>query len=175
MTREQAINDVAARLGVPAQWLDALIRFESNYNPLAKNPLSSASGLIQFTDSTARSLGYGSATELVLSHPSFESQMAGPVLKYLSQFKPFPTKQSLYMAVFYPRYRDVPQNTAFPDSVKKVNPGINVVGDYIAKVEKKKLVKYSVFGFIIPIAAAALAVFFPTIKKEMEKYEKRGR
>lgn len=165
MSVDAALNDVSRSLGVPSDWLRKLIQFESGFNPFAKNPFSSATGLIQFTDSTARSLGYGSANELVVSHPTVESQLRGPVLRYLLQFAPFDSKQSLYLSVFYPAFRKYPLNAEFPDSVKTVNPGIKYVGDYIAKVERKSFKKYSAIGFFIPIVAAALAVFFPQLKR----------
>jgi len=165
MSIESALNDVSRSLGVPSDWLKKLIQFESGFNPLAKNPYSSAAGLIQFTDSTARSLGYGSSKELVLAHPTAESQLRGPVLKYLSQFVPFNSKQSLYLSVFYPKFRNSPLDTIFPDSVKAVNPGITYVGDYVAKVEKKKFGNYSAIGFFVPIVAAVIAVFLPHFKR----------
>ena len=174
MSVESALSDVALSLGVPVDSLRKLIQFESRFDPMAKNPYTGASGLIQFIDSTARSLGYGSATELVLQHPDIESQLRGPVLKYLSQFKPFKNPQSLYLSVFYPSYRFSPLTTEFPDSVKAVNPGIRYVGDYVAKVEKKSFKKYSFLGFVLPIAAITLAVFFKQLKRSVLNVKGKG-
>lgn len=133
----QLLNEMANRLGVTYQDLYSLISFESGFNPLIKNPNSSARGLIQFIDSTARSLGYLNSLDLVSRHPTVISQL--PVVeKYLQQFKPFSGKQSLYLSVFYPKYRNVDPLTEFPDSVKAVNPGIRTPADYILHVERKK-------------------------------------
>lgn len=133
----QSLNDMAVRLGVSYSDLFSLINFESGFNPLAKNPNSSARGLIQFIDSTAQSLGFTDSLDLVTKNPTIQKQL--PIVeKYLMQFYPFDGKQSLYLAVFYPKYRYVSPETQFPDSVKKANPGINTPADYVAFVERKK-------------------------------------
>jgi len=71
-------------------------------------------------------------------NPDEKSQLLFPVKKYLSQYS-YSTKQSLYMAVFYPAARFWAENREFPDTVKKVNPGIVYVSDYIRKVDKNKI------------------------------------
>jgi hypothetical protein len=133
----KALSEVSVSLGIDSKDLYKLIDFETagTWNPLIKNKYSSARGLIQFTDATARSLGYKDSLDLVTKNDSIESQLYFPVLQYLSKFKPFPTKQSLYMSVFYPVARQWPLNKAFPDTVQKSNPGIKTVQDYVNKVE----------------------------------------
>jgi hypothetical protein len=152
----KALLDVSASLGIDPNDLIKLIDFETRgtWNPQIKNPLSSARGLLQFTDSTARNLGYKDSLDLVTKNGSIESQLYFPVLKYLSQFKPFPTKQSLYMSVFYPAAREWPLNKNFPDTVKQSNPGIKTVADYVNKVEKKK--PGGAAGLLSLIALAAI-------------------
>ncbi len=76
------------------------------------------------------------ADDLVLAYPTAASQLRGPVLKYLRAFAPFPTRQSLYMAVFYPRARSWQLKDKFPPPVQRANPGIVTVGDYVGKVER---------------------------------------
>jgi hypothetical protein len=180
MSIESAINDVAASLGVNPGNLTKLINFESNFDPKARNPLSSARGLIQFTMDTARSLGFKDSDDLINRYPDVESQLRGPVLSYLSQFKPFsePFPQSLYLSVFYPQYRYSPPDTAFSDMIKKVNPGINFVSDYVNKVEKKKpkvvsLSKFSAIGFVVPVGLAALAIVYLHLKRRWKNEPKR--
>jgi hypothetical protein len=176
MSKEEALNSTAARLGVPPDSLNKLIAFESAWNPLAKNPISGARGLIQFTHKTAQGLGFLNADDLVNKYPTVESQLAGPVLSYLSKYKPFgnPFPQSLYLSVFYPAYRFSSLNTEFSDTVKKQNPGIKYVGDYIAKVEKKTFKKYGIMGFVVPILAATLAVFYKQYKRRIEHAKGKG-
>jgi len=141
MTRadmQREISRAADILGVQPQWLDALIRFESNYDPRAVNRYSGACGLIQVTNTTARDVFHAeSAAALVEKFPTFTSQIDNIVIPYLSRYAPFPTQQSLYMAIFYPKYRRVAPTTEFPDSVAAINPGIKTVSDYVALVNRR--------------------------------------
>jgi len=142
----QALKDVASRLKVPPAWLAAVINFETagTWDPQIKNPNSTARGLIQFLDKTAQGLGYESALDLVQKHPTIESQLRGPVLKYfLKAGGNFPTKQALWFTVFLPRYKNAPMGTViYADDLAKqaqfrrANPGIKTVGDYYHKLEK---------------------------------------
>lgn len=164
MTVENAIQYVSAALGVAPDSLKKLIAFESGFNPLATNKFTGARGLIQFMPSTARGLGFKDADDLVNRFPDVEGQLRGPVLQYLKKYAPFPSAQSLYMAVFYPAFRDVPPDTAFSDTVKKVNPGISTVQDYINKVEKKNVMllnRYNPAWFLLlPALSAAAYLYF---------------
>lgn len=136
---KSALNALAINLQVPPGWLYNLMKFETagTFNPQIKNPNSSARGMIQFIDKTARSLGYRDSLDLVNKHPTQESQILGPVYQYLKQFKPFLNEQSLYMSVFYPAARQWPGNKEFPDHVQKVNPGIKTPRDYVNMVRRK--------------------------------------
>jgi len=128
------LDAIAMQLQVDTDDLFKLIKFESKWNPQAKNPFSSARGLIQFTDSTARALGFENSLDLVNKNPTISDQL--PIVKrYLDQFKPFANKQELYLSVFYPKWRKFKPSTPFPASVIRVNPGINVIADYVNKVE----------------------------------------
>lgn len=140
---------VSNSLGIKAEWLWNLINFESRWNPLARSgmPYNAAKvnagieqpkyarGLIQFIDSTAISLGYDNAEDLVNKHPDYKSQLLYPVRRYLTQYKPFPTEQSLYLAVFYPAARNWSPTREFPDNVQTANPGIRRPIDYVNKVK----------------------------------------
>jgi hypothetical protein len=54
---EDALARAAAARGVPVDYLRVLAKVESGGNPYAQNPSSSAGGLMQFTDSTAKRYG----------------------------------------------------------------------------------------------------------------------
>ena len=159
------LDTLAGYLGVPSTWLDRLITFESGFNPQAKNPISGARGLIQFTDTTARNMGFTSALDLVTRYPDISSQLRGPVRDYLTPFKPFPTAQSLYMAVFYPAARKWPLEALFPLEVQKDNPGINTVGDYVSRVQGIKLKDIAYGGSWIILSGIALYVLYKQSKR----------
>lgn len=138
---------VAGRLGVPVSWLEAVINFETagTWDPKVKNPNSTGRGLIQFIDATARQLGYRDSLDLVQRHPTVQSQLMGPVLKYFQQWKEPPRdKQDFYLRVFLPELRKAPPDTVIfasnPEKrakFAKANPGIVTVGDYVRKLEAR--------------------------------------
>ena len=146
---DAALSFVCKRVEVEPYLLAALIEFESSWQPLIKNRLSSARGLIQFMDRTAHRLGYAdpkapsekpwldASRVLLEAHPDTVSQLLCPVLRYLYPMKPFPTDQSLFMAVFYPAYRKVDPGTPFPERVRRSNQGIITVNDYLQKVWRR--------------------------------------
>lgn len=146
---------IAENLRVPYNNLYRLISFESAWNPAAKNLRSGARGLIQFTNATARKMGFSSADDLVKKNPTIIDQLK-LVQSYLSPFAPFPTAQSLYMAVFYPAARSWMPGTRFPESVRLANPGIDSPDDYVAFVDGKKQIDSK--GIFALIAIVALAV-----------------
>jgi hypothetical protein len=168
MDKATALKQITDLLGIPAAWLDSLIAFESKWQPAARNPVTGARGLIQFLHSTAFDLGYKNADDLVSKHPTAVSQLLTPVYAYLKQFKPFPTKQSLYMAVFYPKARTWPLTQVFPDSVRAANKGIDTVGDYVNFVEKIAVKKKAFKGALILCALAFTFYAFKRIQKERE-------
>lgn len=168
-TKEKTLTEIAAALDFPAAWLRALIDFESGGNPAARNPISGARGLIQFTHSTARAEGYASADEIVQKYPTYEKQLRNPVYNYLKKYRPFPTKQSLYMAVFYPAARQWPETALFPANVRAVNPNIDTVQDYIDFIEKKALKKkVKNAALIFFLITAAIAAYLITQKKRIK-------
>lgn len=158
--RTQLFNQVATDLQIAdTNWLIDLINFESGFDPKAKNPFSSARGLIQFIDSTARGMGYESSLDLVNKNPTFEDQMLGPVTDYLKKYAPYDNEHSLYMAVFYPAARNYPAEIPFSKiymdrygtgwekrykAFAKANPGIKTPQDYVDYVKKKPLKRIAV-------------------------------
>lgn len=129
-----ALRETAATIGAKPESLYRLIAFESGWDPQAKNPRSSARGLIQFIDSTARDLGFTDSAELVAQFPTVEDQLLGPITTYLVQWGPYPNDQALFMAVFYPAAMGWAPTQKFPEYVQDANPGIATVSDYMAKV-----------------------------------------
>jgi hypothetical protein len=155
-TDKKAINDLAKELGVDPDWILATIAYESGgtFNPKKSNEAgSSAKGLIQFVDSTARDLGFKNSQDLVDKYPTIESQIRGPVRDYfrkINGYKPYAGKNQQYFAlsVFFPRYKDASLDTPMmydnPDSQAKFlkqNPGLVkdgqiTVGAYYGSLKK---------------------------------------
>lgn len=134
------VLEVASDLGVSYEDLYDLINFESGFDPKAENPYSSARGLIQFLDKTARDLGFDDSLHLIESHPTIIDQMQ-IVYEYLVDYYPFKSRQALFMSVFYPAYRNSDPDTVFPDYIVSKNPGIVTIQDYMDKVDAKKKLK----------------------------------
>ena len=151
-TEKAFITAAALQIGVRPDDLNALISFESNYNPQAKNPYSSARGILQFTDAAAQGLGYKNSYDLTQKNKTFAAQIKNAAIPYLLRYAPFPSQQSLYLSVFYPAARSWPDTQHFPDHIKKINPGINTVRDYINLVNSKKSLPFIVpFSIILVV------------------------
>lgn len=144
-TLAREIVNVARDVGTEPYFLADLIYYETarKFTSDVANEESGATGLIQFTETTAERLN---TTLPELAAMSEETQMAWVQL-YLERVasgtwpddrRPMPlnTQQRLYMSVFYPEARDWPLSTKFPAKVQKQNPGIVTVNDYIAGVNR---------------------------------------
>jgi len=131
----QPMQEVADRLGVPVQWLMNLIAFESGFNPRAANPNSTAKGIMQWVDARAQDMGYATSQALIDANPTFMDQLS-ILERDLSRYKPFPDKQSFYMAVFYPAARYWDPDHEFPEHIQDLNSGIRTPADYTAYVDR---------------------------------------
>lgn len=171
------LSETAAALGMQRDWLFNVISLESNWNPAAYNR-SGAVGLIQFMPDTLKGMGllspalaarvrYDAAepedlkqairTEFTAKFPDVESQLLGPVRQYFKGRK-YPTEQSVYLQVFYPKYASVPPSTEFPANVQAQNPGIRNVQDYITLVQSRSSQNETVRKGLPLVALAALGV-----------------
>ena len=161
----RALAYAASVLNIPAKWLQDLINFESGFNPLARNKITGARGLIQFMPSTAADMGFAGARSikdgaptaadtLIEKYPDISSQLE-IVVRYLKPMAPFPSVQSLNMAVFYPKYRSVAATTAFPPAVQAANPGIKTVADYLRRASP-----VAAKAAALVLAAGAAGLFF---------------
>jgi hypothetical protein len=113
--------------GFDPAYLANVINFESRFNPAALNKKTNAVGLIQFMPKTAAR--FGTTTE------ALRQMSAGAQFTYIEQYlRPFKgklkTQSDVYMAVFYPAYVGLPENTPFPLNVQRANPGIKTPADY---------------------------------------------
>ena len=112
------VTDICNQLNIKPDWLMFVMWFESKLNPQAVNPISGATGLIQFMPSTARSLG---TTTAVLKRMSNVQQL-DYVLAYLRPYKGrMKTWVDVYLAVFYPKAMGNPNFVITSDIVAKQN------------------------------------------------------
>ena len=95
----RALEKAASIIDIHPDWLAAVMQFESGLNTKAVNPLSGATGLIQFMPSTARNLG---TTTAALKNMSFIQQLEY-VVKYFGEKAGLRSLEDTYLKVFYPK------------------------------------------------------------------------
>lgn len=95
------VRSVAENLSIDPNWLMAVMGFETGYTfaPDTRNPGSSATGLIQFVDSTARGLG---TTTARLSRMTAVQQLDWVEKYYKEQSRKISNLGDAYMAVLWP-------------------------------------------------------------------------
>ena len=157
-TTEDLLERIAIELGIEKRLLWALIQNESNWNPQAKNPYSTAKGLLQWIDMTAKEIGFNTSEELVNKLSTVEQQLQYAVLPYLKRRMPFNSPQSLFMSIFYPAARNWPDFKEFPAKVQAINPGIKTPADYIKKVYAKIALRY--VPHIAILLVSTITIFF---------------
>ena len=126
-----AIAQAANDLDIDPYALANVINHESGFNPQAKNPNSSASGLIQFMEATANRLG---TTTAHIRSLSALDQMVW-VRRYFEPFGPLRSKHAVAMAVFYPRAINWPSFRPFPLRVIRAN-SVFTPGGYLRRMSR---------------------------------------
>jgi len=128
--------EVSNALNVNPDYLAYVIYKESGFKPKAKNPLGTATGLIQFLESTAQSLGTSTSA---LYNMSATDQLYY-VEKYIKQYNPRNNVGDIYASVFYPLLLRKPDSFIITgDSVMK-NPIFDVNKDSV--ITKKEFYTY---------------------------------
>lgn len=94
----RVINEAAARHGVDAEALARIAVIESSGNPSAKNPNSSAGGLFQFIDSTAKSYGLSNKYDAAQASDAAARLMKDNAAHLRRTLKREPTMGELYLA-----------------------------------------------------------------------------
>lgn len=174
------MQQVATNLGWQKEWLYAVMFVETagTFSPSVKNPNSSATGLIQFMEATAKSLG---TTTAKLSKMNAVEQ-----LDYVERyFKPYKSKvisgYDVYLAVFRPAWlSDKTGVIKNSHPAYKPNRALDVDNDnvitydnFISWVQKRNPTIVDLFEFgavkkkslIILVVASAIGVYFLTKKK----------
>ncbi len=101
---EMKVRQVAQKLGVPPEWLMAVMYSESKFDAAVKNHKGSgATGLIQFMPITAGELGISLSQLAAMDHV----KQMDYVYEYLNNVKrrygSFDSLTDLYLAILYPR------------------------------------------------------------------------
>lgn len=110
---------IAADLGLQPDWLMIVMNNESGLNHRIKNPNSSATGLIQFIETTAKRLGTSTAALKEMTNV----EQLDYVKKYFGLYaQKINNAADAYLAVFYPQALFEADNWSFPDWAVKANP-----------------------------------------------------
>lgn len=136
-----ALEAMASRLGMDTNAIAGVISLESGFNPAAVNPISNATGLIQFMPSTAKALG---TTVEALRQMSDVDQLEY-VEKYFRTFVgKLATRGDYYLAVFMPKFVGKPDTDVISTKGQKVydqnsvldadKDGVLTVGDVRLKL-----------------------------------------
>ena len=129
----EKVNNISGELRIDPNWLMFVMWFESKLNPQAVNPISGATGLIQFMPNTARSLG---TTTDVLKHMSNVQQL-DYVFAYLRPYKGrMRSWVDVYLAVFYPKAMGKPDFVITSDIVAKQNKIFDINKDLDISVKE---------------------------------------
>lgn len=176
------VISIAQDLGVLPHWLMIVMNNESGLNPAAKNPTSSASGLIQFMEPTAVQLGTTTAQLRAMTGV----QQLDFVKKYFTAYgyhKKISSVADTYLAIFFPLALYKPDDYVFPKWASDANPIFDLNKDgtltkeefknyvnnkyaaYIPKEDeealaRKKKVKTAVIITIVVVIVIAVAAWF---------------
>lgn len=138
----EKVVSISEKLKIQPDWLMKVMYKETGgtFSPSIRNPKSTATGLIQFTEKTARGLDTSTAK---LAKMTREYQM-NYVYKYL---KPFTGKlysfADVYLAVFFPAAIRWPNDKRLPNWVYVANMGIDKAGKgYLTVGDFKKWIGY---------------------------------
>ncbi len=123
------VIDIAAKLDTVPNNLMIVMNNESagTFSPSIKNPTSTATGLIQFMEDTAK--GMGTSTQALAKMSNV--QQLDYVYKYLAKYKDkYKDASDLYLAVFFPlALYQKDENWQFPQWAVKANPIFDINKD----------------------------------------------
>lgn len=129
---ENKVREISSLLQVDPNWLMLVMFIESSLDASRVNPMTGATGLIQFMPSTAVKLG---TTLQALKSMSGVAQL-DYVYKYLHPYKgKLKTYLDLYLAIFFPSHIGMPLDTTVQSSrlsaglIAKQNKGYDLNKD----------------------------------------------
>lgn len=138
------VQQIAQRIGVPADWLMQIMWSESRFNPQAQNRITGAVGLIQFMPATARNVLKVEPAQIKAMNNIEQLDLVERFYRlYTDEGGRFRQFSDLYMWAFRPRvlYKNEPDSTVLPDEVIRQNAldkvGVRTVGEWRAYVTRK--------------------------------------
>lgn len=127
-----AVSSMCSNLDTKTDWVLAVMNFETGgtFSASIRNPISGATGLIQFMPKTA--IGLGTTTDALAKMTQIEQLVY--VEKYFNPYKGrLNSLEDVAMVVFYPAAIGNP-DYKFPPEVVRQNNGISTPRDYVNKV-----------------------------------------
>ncbi len=133
------VVSTAAAVQADPGHLAALINYETagTWSPSVKNPNSSATGLIQFLESTAQDLGTSTAQLATMTAVEQMAYVQAYLVGKAKTYGPLSIESDLYMSVFYPKAIGKGLDYEFNSSVTAVNAS-NTTRDYFDAVNRKR-------------------------------------
>jgi hypothetical protein len=93
------VKAIAAEIGINPNWLMGVMYKESRLNHQARNPISGATGLIQFMPDTAAAMGTTTTALAAMTNVQQLEFVRGYLLPYRNKINSF---EDTYFAVFFP-------------------------------------------------------------------------
>jgi len=177
---KEIINDASSKVGIDNSLMQVMAAKESSFNPMAKAPTSSATGLYQFLNATWKDTvdDYGRKYGMSIGNssrldPEDSTLMAGEYLKnnldYISSVKRSPNATDAYLThflgpggakKFLTASPATPSNYAVGDAAVRANPSIftengrvrsvGEVYEVIGQQLKKTANSYGISGISVP-------------------------
>ena len=137
------VISIANSLFISPNWLMVVMNNETagTMNSSIKNPTSTATGLIQFMEATARTLGTSTAQLAAMRNVEQLDYVKAYLKPYARKIK---SVSDCYLAVFFPQALDMPNEWAFPKWASDANRifdlnrnGILTKGEFVQYVNDK--------------------------------------
>lgn len=158
---KRAFADLIDRTGYDGDRLAQIISFESGFDPQAKNPMSGASGLIQFMPSTAIRLD----TTIEAIRAMTDLQQLPLVEKYFKNLAGVIEPRDLYLAVFMPRFMRHDDSDVISTKGEKVydqnagldtdHDGVLTVGNVRGLIEGRVIVAKAKPRIAVPVGSSS--------------------
>lgn len=143
---------IADRLGIMPAWLMIVMNNESGLNHRIKNPNGSATGLIQFTEATAKALGTSTAALAAMSNVD-QLDFVELYFTKFGWYKQIKDLPDTYLLVFFPKALYENDDWQFPTWAVKANPIFDINKDgKLTKAEFKQYVNNKYSKYITPEA-----------------------